>query len=102
MTDLKPRFFRLEGQEVVPCADVLEWGRWLEENDKTRQVALDRLDGDICVSTVFIGIGGPMRIMNQMFETRIFRGGHDGHQERTETWDEAISAHARALAKAMR
>jgi hypothetical protein len=87
--------YTLRGHKPVPCADVLEWGRWIESAD--RHVGSDYL-GTIHVSTVFLGLnhqfgnGRPM-----LFETMIFGGPLDQYTERYSTWDEAEAGHRRAV-----
>ena len=88
-------YFKLVGTDVVPCADVREWGAFFETGQ--RQVARDRRDG-VEVSTVFLGIaqdGG-------MFETMIFGGRFvdDEYQTRCSTYDEALDMHAAACIEA--
>ncbi len=85
-----------ESGNVIPCNDILEWGRWMR--DAERHVGDDRI-GDVHISTVFLGTdhafgaGPPI-----LWETMIFGGEHDGYQERYLTRDEALAGHARALA----
>jgi hypothetical protein len=87
----------LNGQEAIPCEDLLTWGRWFETAE--RHVA-QKVIGDVRVSTVFLGLDhkfgsdGPPLI----FETMIFGGEHDGYQERYSTWEQAEEGHKRALA----
>lgn len=86
--------FILDGKRVVPCDDVFEWGRWFEKAE--RHVA-DTESGGIRVSTVFMGLNhswGPGPPL--LFETMIFGGDHDDHQERCSTWEEAEAMHAKA------
>jgi len=84
-------YFKLEGKEVVPVADCLEWAQWYEKSD--RQVARDDID-TVVVSTVFIGLdhqfgdGPPL-----LFETLVFGGKLDGQMDRYSTWDEATAGH---------
>lgn len=88
----------LKGHVAVPCHDLLQWGRWFEEAD--RSVAKDTV-GDVRVSTVFLGLdhsfgsGPPL-----LFETMIFGGKHDQYQRRYEDWDSAMLGHQEALALA--
>lgn len=89
----------LDGHTPVPCADLLEWARTFE--NAARTVGNTEVDGDIRVSTVFLGLdhsfghGDPL-----LFETMIFGGAHDGYQERYSKWDEAEAGHATAVALA--
>ena len=80
----------------VRVATVEEWGRFYETTD--RVVAKDII-GDAEVSTVFLGLdhqfgdGPPI-----LFETMIFGGAHDMHQDRCSTWQQAEAMHAKACA----
>lgn len=85
--------------EPYPCDDLIRWARWLEKSDRDRIVA-QTTEGDIMVSTVFLGIdhnfghaGPPL-----LYETMIFGGKHDGYQERYATREEAERGHANACA----
>lgn len=82
-------YYRLDGHEAVPC-DLHEWATAFKG---PRHVAIYEF-GDTKVSTVFLGLdhgygdGPPV-----LFETMVFGGPHDGHQERASTWDEAQCMH---------
>jgi hypothetical protein len=84
----------LDGKKPVP-ADLMTWARWYESAD--RHVANEMI-GDVRVSTVFLslnhqwGEGPPL-----LFETMIFGGPLDEHQERCSTWEEAEAQHAAAV-----
>jgi len=75
-----------------------EWLRWIAVNEHKRRVARDSV-GDAEVSTVFLTLnmafddGDPV-----LWETMIFGGKHDQHQERYTSYDAAVAGHARALA----
>ena len=90
------RRYVLRGRELVECVDLMEWARWFETAE--RHVARDEVGG-VSVSTVFLGLdhqfgnGPPL-----LFETMIFGGTHDQHQERYSTWAEAEQGHQKALA----
>lgn len=81
----------LDGHKIVPCDDILEWGKWVKKAE--RHVADDRKN-DIRVSTVFLGLdhsfgqGPPL-----LFETMVFGGEHDGDMDRYSTWKEAEQGH---------
>lgn len=91
----------LDGHEVVPVEDVLEWGAWFENSHERRRVAEDFV-GSVRVSTVFIGLdhqwgdGPPL-----LFETMVFGGRLDDFTDRYSTWDEAEAGHRAALAKVL-
>lgn len=90
--------YLLDGHDVVPCEDLLEWALNFETTD--RQVALTKFDQDdgtqITISTVFIGLdhafyeheGPPV-----VFETMVFNGKFDGYQDRYCTWEQAERGH---------
>lgn len=86
--------YKLEGKTIIPCHDLMEWARWME--DANRHVRVEK-KGDVRVSTVFLGLdhsfddGPPL-----LFETMIFGGPHDGFQERCSTWEEAEKQHQNA------
>lgn len=81
----------LDGKKVKTVSGILEWGAWMQAND--RGVACD-VFGRVRVSTVFLGLdhnlfgGRPL-----WFETMVFGGEHDHHQERYTTWEEAEAGH---------
>lgn len=83
---------------VRPTDDVMEWGKQ-HADMSNRRVGFDKLDGEVEVSTVFLGTdhafgGGPPLL----FETMVFGGPHSDWQDRYHTWDEAESAHKRIVA----
>ena len=88
----------LDGQTPVACDDIVAWAKSFDV--KNRHVA-DTKNGDVRVSTVFLGIdhqygdGPPL-----LFETMIFGGGHDGYQERYPTWEMAEAGHKEACSLA--
>lgn len=90
-------YSRLEGHQVVPCADVLEWDRWFETAD--RIVARTEVQ-DWVISTAFLGIdhshgsGPPL-----YFETMSFHESEDSDMARYSTWDEAKVGHAEIVAR---
>lgn len=88
----------LEGRQTVRCDELMVWAMWMEQNK--RHVGNTTVGG-IRVSTVFLGVdhnfgGGPPLL----FETMIFGGPHDQHQERCSTWEEAEEMHRKACAMA--
>lgn len=77
--------------------DLMEWARaW---SGSRRDVAYHGV-GSVSVSTVFLGIdhsfdrGRPL-----LFETMVFGGPLDGEQDRYTTRDEALTGHARMVAR---
>ncbi len=85
----------LDGKETK-LATLMEWATWYETAD--RAVAKTTINGEVRVSTVFLGLdhsfgnGPPL-----LFETMIFGGKHDQYQERFETWDQAETGHKIAV-----
>lgn len=81
----------LDGRTPQPAESLEAWARWFENAE--RHVA-DLRDGDIRVSTVFLGLdhnwgsGPPL-----LFETMVFGGPLDGEQDRCSTWEHAERMH---------
>jgi hypothetical protein len=69
------------------------WVVWFElaSRDRRRILKSTQVDKDIRVSTVFLGVA-----TNELFETMIFGGQHEGYQERYYTYEEALAGHQRA------
>jgi hypothetical protein len=80
-----------EGHNIVPQKDIKKWAKDFELNRRIEHTLID----DVEISTVFLGLdhsfgnGGPPIL----FETMVFGGYFDGHQERYASWDEAIAGH---------
>ena len=81
----------------VPESDLLAWAKWLE-NDDNKRVAVTEV-GEARISTVFLGLdhsfgtGAPV-----LFETMVFGGELDQHQQRYYTLEEAMIGHERIVA----
>lgn len=91
---MRPHYYLLEGKLVVPCDDVIRWGRMFGNFDN-RRVAYTKLENDVSISTVFLGLdhnwmpdGPPL-----LFETMVFGGKLDQECERSSTWEEAETDH---------
>jgi hypothetical protein len=84
----------LNGHKPVKCDDLMWWAWWFETAD--RQVA-DSIQGDVRVSTVFLGIDSSLfgHGPPELFETMVFINGSGGDCERYATWDEAEAGHRR-------
>lgn len=91
-----------ENNRPVPCHDLAEWGRFME-NTKRRRVALDVFACEpepIKVSTVFLGLdynyrseAGPV-----FWETMVFNGPMDREQDRCSgTFEDAQAMHQRMV-----
>ena len=111
----KPHYILDASGEPTPEPDIVRWAEWMRRADgacpivPTRSVArthiADSTDSHgrphrgVGISTVFLGIDhnffdGPPTL----YQTMIFGGEHDGHQERTATRLEALAAHEEAVA----
>ncbi len=89
------RYYDKDGQVID---GLLVWARRFEDNDYKR-VAQDKLaDGDIVISTVWLGldhswgVGPPL-----IFETMIFGGPDDQWQDRYTTLEQAQAGHKRVV-----
>lgn len=84
--------------EPVPV-DVLTWARWFEQ-DPDHVVLHDSVTPSVRVSTVFhgfdprVGLHGPTSTSPALWETMIFGGPFDGHQDRYTSKLEALEGHA--------
>jgi hypothetical protein len=88
---------RLPDGTVEPVEDIIEWGRWFQKTEN-RIIEQTELPGDVCVSTVFLGIdhafgGGPP----VLWETMVFGGPMDGEQSRYRSEIEARAGHSLAV-----
>lgn len=90
------RQYILVGHQPVVCRDLLTWARWFETAD--RQVR-DSFQGDVRVSTVFLGLDHGWGDTPALFETMVFINGDGGDMERYATWEEAEAGHDRWVAK---
>jgi hypothetical protein len=98
-----PRWYRLEGHEVVPCRTMREAVTALEGPRHVSDVLLRH--GRVRVSTVFLGLdhghGYPGHEQTPVvFETMVFTGTRSLAQERYCTWAEAEAGHAKWAHKA--
>ncbi len=91
------KFYILDGHTPVECNDIMVFGQWFEDAD--RSVASTDI-GDIRVSTVFLGIdhnfvgGTPI-----LFETMVFGLDDDEMCDRYATWAEAVIGHKKTCSK---
>lgn len=82
--------------------DLMTWARWYEKNTDDRRVAWDEIGegkDKVVVSTVFLAIdhGFGQGGLPILWETMIFGGAHDQHQDRYTTREEAVLGHQYAL-----
>ena len=92
-------WYILVGHKTVPCPDLYAWGEWLEKADRCVKLTIQ---GDVYVSTVFLGLDH--RMMSEgppiLFETMAFGVPNLEHdQERYSTWDQAVAGHDRWVNK---
>ena len=78
-------------------ADLMTWAKWFEKSNRT--VKKSRLNSDVLVSTVFLGLdhnmggeGPPV-----LWETMIFGGEHDEYCDRYSSYKDAIDGHEKAV-----
>jgi hypothetical protein len=88
----------LDGHVVVPCDDLMAWARFFQDTEG-RRVAQTEI-GDVCVSTVFLGLDhqfgeGPPLI----FETLVMGGAFNDEVDRYSTWEEAEEGHTRMVSR---
>jgi hypothetical protein len=94
-----PKFYILQDRRPVAIDSVDDWAVWM--NDSDRKVAYTKIDNDVAVSTVFLGLdhqygnGPPL-----LFETMIFGGPLDNKCWRYSSWDDAEIGHQAAVRKA--
>lgn len=89
----------LEGDTPRPCSDVEEWARWMHETD--RRVALDRLaglDGEVVVSTAFMGLNIHGDTPPVLWETLVQGGPLGGRAIRYTSAAEAAAGHRAVVA----
>lgn len=89
------RYFILKDRQVIGTNDLMEWGRWMQTDE--RLLFADEIHG-VRISTVFLGLdhafGGRPPVL---FETMIFGGEHAEEMWRYHTWDEAARGHKKAV-----
>jgi len=89
------RQYILVGHQPVICRDLMTWAHWFETADRCVRLTEQ---GDVVVSTVFLGLDHAWGDTPELFETMVFAGDHGGDMERYSTWDEAEAGHARWVA----
>jgi hypothetical protein len=89
------RYILNDNGRPIPCEDLFAWAEWMEKSHEKRVVERTQIDEHVRVSTVFLGLdhnffsgGNPI-----LFESMIFGGPHDQHQERYRTREEAQRGH---------
>ncbi len=91
---MKPDKYILKGKIPIPCSNLYEWGRWMEDNDR---IVARTMVSDTLVSTVFLGLDHSFTHPEPiLFETMIFDDNNkdlDGEGERYSTWEQAEKGH---------
>jgi hypothetical protein len=89
------RKYILRDGEPVEESDLHAWGRWFETANEERTVARTELPGNVCVSTVFLGMdhGYEPDAAPVLWETLVFRGPLDQEMERYTSRAEAEAGH---------
>lgn len=99
------RNYMLVNKQIVPCNDLMAWGRWMGTKDRivkqeTLMIKEDKIQREVQVSTVFLGLdhgfgqGRPV-----LFETMVFGGKQDQQIcMRCCSYQEAIQQHQRVKA----
>jgi hypothetical protein len=82
----------LVGHTPVPCPWLLRWATWFETADL--HVA-ESIQGDVRVSTEFLGLDFSDHGPPVLFATMVFINGSAKDMERYCTWEEAEAGHAR-------
>jgi hypothetical protein len=100
----KDKYILDENNNVIP-ADLIEWGRFLEDNKGDSIVKQEHI-GDLWISTVFIGLDYRLALQEEklkpnykpdIFETTIFKDDRDIYCNRYSTWREAEEGHKKAV-----
>ena len=92
------RYGKLDADHKVIAATPHEVGELL--GNLSRQVG-KFTNGDVEVSTVFLGLNHGDERGDKWFETMVFGGPLNGEQERYETWVEAEAGHAAVIARVL-
>lgn len=82
----------LNGHEVVPCKNIIEWGEWFERDGNRQVMRTNLIDGSV-ISTVFLGIDHGWGGTPQLFETALLTDDGVSVCNRYATWAEAEAGH---------
>jgi hypothetical protein len=92
-------YYILDDQHNPVEAD-LYWYAAFMQDPKNRVVQQDRI-GEVKISTVFLGLDHRSSFDTEslpiLFETMVFGGPNDGHQERYCTWNDAYAGHLKTV-----
>lgn len=93
-TSGRPRYYFLEGKEVIPVTSnegFINWSIWFETAE--RSIGREEIK-DLVVSTVFLGLDHSYSGAPILFETMVFGGPMETELcARYETYDEALAGH---------
>ena len=93
----------LDGNKVVEISNLT---RWVEDFEKDNRRVQYTEWGNVCISTVFLGIDHGFGAAPLWFETMRFedpeRRGHESGQWRCATYNEAILMHAEAVLQTLK
>jgi hypothetical protein len=88
------KIYKLVGKEIIPVSNLTEYVQSLNQDSLFGRVSVTEThDGDIRVSTVFLGIDHGFGGKPLLFETMVFGGRLNGYQCRYGTYDEAVEGH---------
>lgn len=86
----------LRNKRPVRCWDMKTWAKFMGTE---KAMVVKTIDGEITISTVFLGINHNFSKTGKpvLFETMIFGGEHDQECWRYKTWAEAEEGHKKAV-----
>ena len=100
-----------DNDNVMPCEDVMKWGKWFEENRIRRILCRTHVTPDVYVSTVFLaldhGLGHPLQSKPILWETMVvgLKGDiaeeYEGY-ERYDSREDAIKGHLEMVDKVIK
>jgi len=84
-------YYLLKDTKTVKCKNLIKWAQTISTMNRT--VAKTKIR-KVEVSTVFLGLDHSFDSEKPLlFETMVFGGKFDGHQERYTTWEKAKIGH---------
>jgi hypothetical protein len=79
------------------AVSINEASQWMEDNPDKKALKQDNI-GDVFISTVFLSLDHSWNNKGLiLWETMIFKGEHDGYQERYSSHKDALKGHQIAL-----
>ncbi len=90
-------YYILNKNKKIKEVDATKWHRWFKNSNRRVDETVVGWLRKVRISTVFLGIdhrfgwGASSRPI--LFETMVFGGEYDLHQQRYSTWDEAAQGH---------